>query len=287
MKFSSALTFLAVSGATSASILERQVQAIVTVVNGINTVVGDLDTVVKGFSGDPKSLLAASQKAQDTVTKGIESVNSASSITLTDSVQIQGQVQNLQSSIESVVNDLISKKDALVTAGQGQIVYKTLQDQLIGAKGLQAAISSKVPPEVQSLAQQLSAGINTALEKGVASFKDTPAGSSDASASSGSSSPSSGSSSSGSSAPASGAGASSAGSSSSGASSGSSSSGASHGSSGSSSGASGAGAASGTKPAVATSSAPKPATYTGAAAPRAVAGSLAGVVAAAAVVFAL
>jgi len=276
MKFSSALTLLAASGAASASILERQVQTIVGVVNGINTVVGDLDTTVKGFSGDPKSLLAASQKAQDAVTKGIETVNSASSITLTDSVQIQGQVQNLQSSIESVVSDLISKKDALVTAGQGQTVYKTLQDQLTGAKGLQTAISSKVPPEVQSLAQQLSAGINTALEKGVAAFKDTPAGSSDASASSGSSAPSSGSSSSGSSSPAAGAGASSSGASSSGSSSG-------H----SSSGASGAGAASGTKPAVVTSSAPKPATYTGAAAPRTVAVSFVGAVAAVAVVFAL
>lgn len=283
MKFSSALTFLAVSGAASASILERQVQTIIGVVNGINTVVGDLDTAVKGFSGDPKSLLAASQKAQDTVTKGVETVNGASSITLTDSVQIQGQVQNLQSTLESVVSDLISKKDALVTAGQGQTVYKSLQDQLTGAKALQAAISSKVPPEVQSLAQTLSAGINVALEKGITAFKDTPAGSSDASASSGSSAPSSGSASSGSSAPAAGAGASSSGASSSGASSGSSSSGTSSGSSG----ASGAGSASGTKPAVVTSSAPKPATYTGAAAPRAVAGSLVGAIAAAVVVFAL
>jgi len=285
MKFSSALTFLAVSGAASASILERQVQTIIGVVNGINTVVGDLDTTVKGFSGDPKALLAASQKAQDAVSKGIETVNSASSITLTDSVQIQGQVQNLQSSLESVVSDLISKKDALVTAGQGQTVYKSLQDQLVGAKGLQAAISSKVPPEVKTLAETLSAGINTALQKGIDAFKDTPAGSSDASASSGSSHPSSGSSSSGSSAPAAAGGASSAGSSSSGASSGSSSGSSSSGSSGSSG--AGAGAA-GAKPATATvSSAPKPAVFTGAAAPRAVGGSFAGAFAAAAVIFAL
>lgn len=285
MKFSSALALLAATGAASASILERQVTTIVGVVNGINSVVGDLDTTVKGFSGDPKALLAASQKAQDTVTKGVETVNGASSITLADSVQIQGQVQNLQSTLESVVSDLISKKDALVTAGQGQTVYKSLQDQLTGAKALQAAISSKVPPEVQTLAQTLSQGINVALEKGIAAFKDAPGGSSDASASSGSSAPSSGSSSSGSSAPAAGAGASAGGASSSGASShGSSSSGA---SSGSSSGASGAGAASGTKPAVVTSTAPKPATYTGAAAPRAVTGSFVGAAAAAVVVFAL
>lgn len=272
MKFSSsALTFLAVSGA-SASILERQVATIIGVVNDINTITGSLDTAIKGFTSDPKPLLAATQKVQDAVTAGISTVNGASSITLTDSVQIQGQVQNLQATIESVVSDLISKKDALVTAGQGQTVYKSLQDQLTGAKGLQAAISSKVPPEVQSLAQTLSAGINTALEKGVAAFKDTPgasAGSSSSSSSGSSPAPASGA--------AAGAAPSSASSGSSSSSSSSGSSMANHGSSGSSAGSAAP---------VTTSSAPKPATYTGAAF-RTVAGTVASVVAIFAVVFAL
>jgi len=279
MKFS-ALTLLAASGAM-ASIAERQVAAIVSVVNGINQQTGDLDTAVKGFSGDPKTLLAATQKLQDAVTAGVSSVNAASSITLTDAVQIQGQVQNLQSTIESVVNDLISKKEALVSAGQGQTVYQSLQEQLTGAKGLQAAITSKVPPEVKTLATTLSAGINTSLEKGIDAFKDTPAGSSSGSSSSSSSSgssPASGSSSSSGSSPASPA------SGASGASSGSS--GSSSGSSGSSSGSSGSGST-GAKPAVATSSVPKPATYTGAASARAFSGVLAGAVALCAVVFAL
>ncbi|KAE9963167.1 hypothetical protein BLS_009569 [Venturia inaequalis] len=176
MKFSSALTILAASGAASATILERQVQAIIGVVNGINTEVGSLDTAIKGFSGDPKPLLAASEKALATVTKGVETVNAASSITLTDSVQIQGQVSNLQASLESVVSGLLGKKSDLIAAGQGQAVYKNLQDQLTGAKGLAAAISSKVPPEVKSLADTLSAGIITALQKGIDGFKDAPAG---------------------------------------------------------------------------------------------------------------
>jgi len=269
MKFSSTLTILAASGAASASILERQVQTIIGVVNGINTITGDLDTTIKAFTSDPKALLAATQKVQDAVAQGVTTVNGASTITLTDSVQIQGQVQNLQSTIESVVSDLISKKDALVTAGQGQIVYKSLEDQLTGAKALQVAIASKVPPEVQTLAQTLSQGINTALEKGVTAFKDTPGASSGSGASSSGSAPSSGSSS------------------------GSSSSGSSSGSSGSSS--SGTATTSDAKPkpaaaggaSYATSSAPKPATYTGAAAPRAVTGFVAAAVALGAIVFAL
>jgi len=260
------LPTLAASGAASASILERQVQTIIGVVNTINTITGDLDTTIKGFTSDPKALLAATQKVQDAVTQGVSTVNGASTITLTDSVQIQGQVQNLQSTIESVVSDLIAKKEALVSAGQGQIIYKSLEEQLTGAKALQVAISSKVPPEVQTLAQTLSQGINTALEKGITAFKDAP-GAASGSGSSSSSSPSSGSSS------------------------GSSSSGSSSGSSGSSSSSS---TSSDAKPkpasaagAATTSSAPKPATYTGAAAPRAIAGSVAIAFALGAVVFAL
>jgi hypothetical protein len=169
MKFT--FSFLVLAGAAvGSSILERQVAAIVGVVNGIEQATSSLDTTVKAFNGDPKALTAASQNVQDTVSKGVTTVNAASSITLTDSVQIQGQVSNLQKTIEDTVNDLISKKAMLLSAGAGTMVSKSLTDQLAGAKALQMAIGAKVPPEVQSLAQQLSAGINTSLQKGVDAF---------------------------------------------------------------------------------------------------------------------
>jgi len=251
MKF--ALAALALTGAAyGSSILERQVQTIVGVVNEIEKKTTALDTAVKGFSGDITGLQSASDDLASTVSKGITTVNGASSITLTDSVQIQGQVSNLQTAVESVVSDLISKKDALVSAGQGGTVEKQLTDQLSGAKSLQAAISSKVPPEVQSLAQQLSAGINTSLEKGISAFKGT-GGSGAGSSSTGSSSSGGSSSSSGSS------------------------------SSGSSSSGSGSSSSHG---AATTSAAPKPATFTGASS-KTVAGSLAGVVAVCVAIFAL
>jgi hypothetical protein len=284
MKYSAAL-LLAVAS-VNASITERQAATIIGVVNKINTVVGSLDTAIKGFSGDPKPFLAASQEAHDTVSKGVETVKGASSITITDSVQIQGQVSNLQATIESVVSDLIAKKDALVSAGQGQTIYKNLQDQLSGAKALQAAITSKVPPEVAGIAASLSTGINAALEKGVASFKDTPgaaSGSASTSTSSSGSAPAAPASGSSPAAPASGSsgftGASIPAAPASGSSGFTGTSTGSH--SGSSAGAAGAAARNSSSTA-----APKPAIYTGAA-PRTVAGSFAGFVAMLAVVFAL
>lgn len=254
---------LALAGlaAASPSIYERQVQTMIGVVNEVGQATQALDSAVKGFSGkaDVQKLQSASDNVATTVNKGVETVKGASTITLTDAVQIQGQVQNLQGTVEGVVSDLIAKKSDLIAAGAGGQVEDNLQAQLKGATALSAAIAGKVPPEVSGLAQQLSQGIANALQKGVDAFKDAPKGST-------------------SSAPSGGAGA--------GASTGSSSS-SSGSSSSSSSGSAPAGGSSagtgttGAKPAVASASgtAPKPATYTGAASPRAVAGSFAGLAA--------
>jgi len=273
MKF--ALSVLALSGAAFGStILERQVETIVGVVNKIEKATAAFDSAIKSFSSDASQLKSASKEVTDTVSAGVSTVNGASSITLTDSVKIQGQVSNLQSTVESVVTDLISKKEAIIAAGEGASISKSLQDQLTGAKALQVAISSKVPPEVQSLAQQLSAGINTSLEKGVAAFAGASGSSSSGSSSSGSSSSDSSDMSS------MGMGSSSGSSGSSGSSS--------TGSTGTSSGrGSSSGSYTSPKAAVSTTSAPKPATFAGAAAPRSVAGSFAGVLAICAAIFVL
>jgi len=251
MKFISVLAF---TGLTAA-----QVATLVSVVNQVSDSVQSLDKSVQSFNGagDVASLQAASDKLGQTVTKGVTTVNGASTVSLTDSVNIQGQVQNLQSNVETVVNDLISKKTTIVSAGAGGQVEKSLQEQLTGAKDLQKAIASKVPTEVKSLAEQLSAGINTALQKGIDAFQGTgsAAPASGSSPSSGSSSSSSGSSSSGSS--------------SSGSSSGSGS------SAPKSNGAAAPASPSKVSGPAATSARAKPATYTGAAS-RNVAGSLAG-----------
>jgi hypothetical protein len=171
------ISILALAGFTAAeaSIYGRQVATVVNVINQITTDTKDLDTIVKSFSGagDVPKLQAASDKLATTVTDGVDTVNNASSLSLTDALQIQGQVQALQSTVETTVNDLISKKSTIVSAGAGARVETSLQQQLKGAQQLSTAISSKVPSEVSGLAQQFSSGITNALQKGVDAFKDT------------------------------------------------------------------------------------------------------------------
>jgi len=230
-----------------------QIATLIGVVNTISQATSDFDTTIKSFSGasDTTGLQAASDKVASAVKSGISTVNSAQTVTLTDAVQIQGQVQSLQTAVEGVVNDLISKKQTIYSAGAGAMVETNLQAQLAGAQALSKAISDKVPTEVQGLAQTLSAGIATSLGKGVDAFKDAPAGGAPAS---------------GGSAPASSAASAPVASSAAAAPSAS----------------KGATKTAGTAPAV-TSSHPKPATYTGAASSRNIAGGFAAVAAVVAV----
>jgi len=71
-----------------------------------------------------------------------------------------------------VVTDLIAKKPALISAGVGATILKSLQDQKVAADALAAAITLKLPADLQELAGTLSAGISSTLKTGVDAFLD-------------------------------------------------------------------------------------------------------------------
>jgi hypothetical protein len=161
---------------------------VVGVVGDIDTATQNFDSAVKSFSGDTQALLAAQAKVKSIVDAGVAKVKAAPDLTITEAAGLTSQTTTLQKDVESVVNDLISKKQALIAAGQGQVVESGLKDQLAGAQALAAAITSKVPESLKSTATQLSSGIADALQKGVTAFADAPAGSSGSGSGAGSSS---------------------------------------------------------------------------------------------------
>jgi hypothetical protein len=259
MKFTNALPYLALAlGVVAeitptlnekATLVGRDLAAVSAVIAKINQQVSDLDTAIQGFSGSSGDLLSKSQALIATVKTGTGTIEGMPELSLTDAAQIASSVQTLQTAIDSVVSDIIAKKEAVVAAGAGPDVLKTLQAQKAGAEGLATAVASKVPEALRSTATTLSAGVATSLQKAITAYEGVGSGPSSGSGSS-SRPGSSGGSSSGAPKPASAGGSSSGGSSS-----GSSSSG------GSSSGANGVV----TKPST-TSAGVKPAQYTGSAA---------------------
>jgi hypothetical protein len=184
MKYQQILSILAFAG----TVYSQGGPIVVGVVGDIDTATQNLDSAVKAFSGDPQALVAAQQKIKSIVDSGVAKVKAAPELTITEAAGLTSQTTTLQKDVESVVNDLISKKSALIAAGQGQVVESGLKDQLAGAQALAAAITSKVPETLKSTATQLSAGIADALQKGVTAFADAPAGSSGSGSGAGSSS---------------------------------------------------------------------------------------------------
>jgi hypothetical protein len=173
MRFQQVLSILAFTG----TVYSQGGPIITGVVGDIDTATQSLDSAIKSWSGgDAGGLLSAQQKVKSIVNSGVEKVKSAPDLTITEAAGLTSQTTGLQKDVESVVSDLISKKQALYSAGQGQTTLQSLKDQLAGAQGLAAAITSKVPDSLKSTATTLSAGIAAALQKGVDAFQDAPAG---------------------------------------------------------------------------------------------------------------
>jgi len=160
-------TFAIASGALA------QIQTILDVITSIDTATAALDTAVKGYSGgDSAAIQSASKSLVDIVTAGISKVKGASQLVLNDALQLTPPTQALSKTVATTIDDLISKKSQLVTAGQGASIASSLNTQLSGANDLAAAISAKVPPDVAPIATQLSSGISDAIQKGVTAYAD-------------------------------------------------------------------------------------------------------------------
>jgi len=160
-------TFAIASGALA------QIQTFLDVISSIDTATAALDTAVKGYSGgDSAAIQSASKSLIDVVTAGIGKVKGSTQLVLNDALQLTTPTQGLSKTVTTAIDDLISKKSQLVSAGQGASTADQLKAQLTGANDLAAAISSKVPSDVAPIASQLSSSISEAIQKGVTAYAD-------------------------------------------------------------------------------------------------------------------
>lgn len=181
MKPSTILATLSIAAGASAqlaraglSIQKRQVQDIIDVVGSIQEQVEALNSAIDSYSGgDPSDVLAASEAVNSATASGVETVNGVSEISTTDALQLQPAVEDLTDAVESTIDNLISKREDIIAAGEGETTHSQLQAQLSGAQDLSDAISSKVPEALQELAATLSSGITDAIQEGIDAFEGT------------------------------------------------------------------------------------------------------------------
>jgi len=172
MKLNNLLVALGAT-AVSSTLVTRDLQTIQGVVTQVSDQVGNLQKAVDSFSGDAGPLTSANTQLLSILKDGTSKIQATSELSQTDALGLTQPVQSLASAVDGVVNGLISKKDAIVSAGQGGTVLDALQQQKTASDALAAAITSKVPQELQSIAAQLSGTIATSLDKGIAAFQGT------------------------------------------------------------------------------------------------------------------
>jgi len=166
MKFQHFFSLLAIT-----STAMSQVTVLTSAINDVNLAIRQLNDAVLNSKGYIIPTIEIYIKS--TYILSADKVKSATELTLTDSVSIPSGYQEMQRNIDNLVNTCISKKSWLVGIGEVKGITTSLIDQLQGARNLVDATTSKMPPEVRSIARQLGDGIFLSYQKGIDALQST------------------------------------------------------------------------------------------------------------------
>jgi hypothetical protein len=163
-------SLLAIAGSAMAAGAADTVNQVLT---QIASDIKDFDATIKAYSGDISPLTAATKKIGQTTTSGAQAIASGPDLSLTDAVGITSNVQSLQTSLDGTLADLKSIGDKIANNGQCGTVLEQLSAQGKSASALQDAITSKSPPDVRAVAQQLGGAIGAAIQDTNTFFQKT------------------------------------------------------------------------------------------------------------------
>ncbi|KAL4949313.1 hydrophobic surface binding protein A-domain-containing protein [Aspergillus filifer] len=178
MKFTGLFT-LALATTALATPAKRQ-SSPADIIDTISSQVSNLDSAVSSYSGgDPSAVQDASDTLVSTINSAVEQVNSGDDLTNSDALALTGPIQDLTDQVDAVVTKIIDKQDQFVEAGAGGRVKEALNQQYEAASNLAEALSSKVPDALSDIADELSAGITNAIQRGVDAYADVEEGGGD------------------------------------------------------------------------------------------------------------
>jgi len=184
MKFTSAV-ILAIAGYAVADSTQTA-KDISDQAKKIQSAIEGLDSAVKAYSGGDASKLSAASNGVGEATKTAQgALSAAAPLTLTDALGIQAVFNSLQGTIDTTMNDLISIKQKIVSAGQGCEIQKQIESQQGNANSLAKLITSKVPTEVKTVAETLAGNVGESIVKAKSAYADACTGGSSSSSSAG------------------------------------------------------------------------------------------------------
>ncbi|RMJ21428.1 Cell wall [Aspergillus sp. HF37] len=161
--------------AGEATVVERDLATMTSIISEVGGAVGDLHKAIKAYNGGPiKPVQQASNELISTIEQGTQDAKASSDLTFSEAISLSKPVQDLIGKVEATIGDLVSKKQMAVEACAGQLVLKSLKEQKAASEALADAITSKVPSGAQELASRLASGIADAIQKGIDAYKNVP-----------------------------------------------------------------------------------------------------------------
>ncbi|GES59018.1 cell wall galactomannoprotein Mp2/allergen F17-like [Aspergillus terreus] len=155
------------------SLVERDSAAIVSKVAQINDQVLSLGSDIAAYTGgDTSAIEATSTQLVALINEGTQITLAGEALTGLEAIDLVNPILALTSNVDTTISALIDKKSLVVAAGSGPSVYAQLTAQLAAANGFAQALSSKVPAELEEVANELSAGIAASIQKGIDAYAD-------------------------------------------------------------------------------------------------------------------
>lgn len=162
---------LAVGAIATPTVQRRDVTAVAASIAAIATDITTFDGDVNAYTGGtPTTIQSDSDKIVSDTNSAISAVSAVPSFSDTDAELLIPPIQALNSSINTAIDDLIAKKDALVAACAGDQTLGDLNQQLSTASTLADSITARVSTDLQPLAAELSAPIIAAINRGIDAF---------------------------------------------------------------------------------------------------------------------
>ncbi|XDG01583.1 hypothetical protein ABKA04_001198 [Annulohypoxylon sp. FPYF3050] len=140
--------------------VKRDLATVTSVVSQVSAAITKLDASVKTFDGsDLTSVQSNAQALISALTSGASSLASSGAISLTDALGLQSVVTPLGSAAETLVQDVVDKKDKFQQAAACSVVGNEISSAGTAAKSLVDGVVSMVPEAAQSIAQSVASKI--------------------------------------------------------------------------------------------------------------------------------
>lgn len=174
MKLALALTCsLATSAFAFQPIVVRDLKTITDVLSSVQSGLQKVDDTLKAFNNDKAPLLQASNDLVSTLKDGKTKVDGSGPLVLTDAISLTGPVQTLTKLGQTLGTDLLDRRAVIEKLGECGTVRTQISDISSSSQGLIDAVVSKIPPEAQDIAKQLSAELIKLLKKSQDDFSES------------------------------------------------------------------------------------------------------------------